>query len=108
MQRYRFDERTPEQLELHVPVGTQMAIELQGLATAGYEWSARSDTPHLVAEDDNQPEAPEAAAIKAGTERPVVFRILPSRPGDFQVVFSLQRRGEAAPARTHKVVIKSV
>src|SRR3954452_23335862 len=105
--RYEFDDKTPEQIDLNASVGTPIIVALRGYETAGYRWRASSETEKLVSKIEALAGVSRQAGAKPGTERRVAFQILPTTPGQFRVRLTLQREGEAHPAKTHLITVNA-
>jgi len=86
----------PENTERTGAVGQPLTIDLQAIPGAGYMWEI--EPPPLALEVlDNMVVAQSEEVGGPALQR---FTLLPHKPGDYSLVFSLKRKWEKQSART--------
>ena len=86
----------PEDTERKAVVGQPLTIDLQAMPGAGYMWGIEHLPPGLEVGEDKVIDQSE----EVGGPSLQRFILIPSRPGDYSLIFSLKRKWEKESART--------
>ena len=93
----------PAHLSLHP--GESRVVELPGLATAGYDWTAEVADGDLAIERLPPEPADPDEVVLLGASAPVRFRLSAGVGGEAHVRFVLARPWEDEPAELREIVV---
>lgn len=93
----------PAHLSLHP--GESRVVDLPGLATAGYDWTAEVAEGDLTIERLPPEPVEPAEVVTLGASEPVRFRLSAKGGGECHVRFVLARPWEDEPAEVREIVV---
>jgi predicted secreted protein len=91
----------PENTERKAVVGQPLTIDLQAIPGAGYMWGIEQLPPELEVSEDKVI----AQSEEVGGPSVQRFVLVPSRPGDYSLVFGLKRKWEKESTRTKEFTV---